>query len=625
MSNLINLSFKSFQHYESKFFMNFFKSNVIKKNVFIINLLKLFLIIFVFNILVFSPAFFVKHIFAVKYFSIVTPALFILTTLYFFLKTISLEKLDKTMLSTSIFKEDFIRFLKKDFGFNIKFSMVCGLVPFFYVLINYSIILSLGGISYINMALFTAIYLAVFLLIPGIINLVFYLKNKELKEVFFHVENYREIKYIHLLFLGIIFLIFTSIILAVVTAASKNFILSLTISIVISAILAVITNSYFDKKGLYNKNNWILFFNRLKNESSEIKSGGKLNLIFVFRSLRFLIPVMVFIVAFAILNLSNPVLKLSTNVLLIQCFLLPMLLIYPAVKEIISSNILKKRALTFTVFVFSIIFILNFFNTLQVSEIFKKESLITNFKDIFVPLFTFYNSIYGIRDTFINGFFFLFTALVIPLFFSFYLINFKFLELRRFLEKRIDKKLTSKLNGIDSGLIFGDSVSKYPFIFSLIVNFLIISVLLLELQNFSNFISGIIDTLQIASIFKFKFLTRENIDFFFNTLAGITVALITLKLAMQLVSSFLSHFMLFTDEIVYVENKIFSNIILRIPVTKVNYIIIRQNIIEKLLDIGTIFIETSDKNGMIKIKSISSIKDKNKEIMEKIKIGLQKI
>jgi hypothetical protein len=57
----------------------------------------------------------------------------------------------------------------------------------------------------------------------------------------------------------------------------------------------------------------------------------------------------------------------------------------------------------------------------------------------------------------------------------------------------------------------------------------------------------------------------------------------------------------------------------------VNFIIIKQSIIEKFLDIGTIFIETSDKNGLIKIKSISSIKDKNKEIMDKIKIGLQKI
>ena len=84
-------------------------------------------------------------------------------------------------------------------------------------------------------------------------------------------------------------------------------------------------------------------------------------------------------------------------------------------------------------------------------------------------------------------------------------------------------------------------------------------------------------------------------------------------------SSILSHFILFSDEIVYYENKIYKNTILRIPLTRINYILIKQNIIEKIFDFGTLFIETIDKSGVIKIKGIPSIKEKNILIMDKIK------
>ena len=83
--------------------------------------------------------------------------------------------------------------------------------------------------------------------------------------------------------------------------------------------------------------------------------------------------------------------------------------------------------------------------------------------------------------------------------------------------------------------------------------------------------------------------------------------------------------MLFNDEIVYLQNKIVSKTILRVPLSKINYFIVKQNLIERLLDIGSIYIETQDKNGIIKITGVSSIKEKNILIMEKIKSGLQKI
>ena len=73
---------------------------------------------------------------------------------------------------------------------------------------------------------------------------------------------------------------------------------------------------------------------------------------------------------------------------------------------------------------------------------------------------------------------------------------------------------------------------------------------------------------------------------------------------------------------IYLENKVITKTVLRIPISKINYIVIKQSFLEKLLDIGTIFIETSDKSSYIKIRGISSISEKNMLIMEKIKSDL---
>jgi hypothetical protein len=129
----------------------------------------------------------------------------------------------------------------------------------------------------------------------------------------------------------------------------------------------------------------------------------------------------------------------------------------------------------------------------------------------------------------------------------------------------------------------------------------------------------IFDTFKISEVFNFTFLSLKNISSFFSTIFYIFLLFIILKYALSFFSSILSHFILFSDEIIYYENKIYKNTILRIPLTRINYILIKQNIIEKIFDFGTLFIETIDKSGVIKIKGIPSIKEKNILIMDKIK------
>ena len=97
------------------------------------------------------------------------------------------------------------------------------------------------------------------------------------------------------------------------------------------------------------------------------------------------------------------------------------------------------------------------------------------------------------------------------------------------------------------------------------------------------------------------------------------MSIAVIKLAGYFYSSIFSHFILFEDEVIYYEDKLVKKTILRIPLTQINYIIIKQNIFEKIFDYGSIFIETSDKYGLVKIKGIPAIKEKNILIMDKIK------
>jgi len=285
----------------------------------------------------------------------------------------------------------------------------------------------------------------------------------------------------------------------------------------------------------------------------------------------------------------------------------------------------SERSFIFTVFIFLVLFILNFLQPVDFSEIYKNNSIFVVIRNFINPLLSFYNSFCTAKNLFFENIFTLFIFFT-PLFFTLILfLNNKLLIKKNKIELSIDKKITNDLLRNNSTLIFGDSLSKYPFIFSFIVSSLVIIFIIMESQVLSDFFYQLITTLQIAAVFKLNFLIKENINLFFNITVNFIIIIISVRLLVFLFSSFLSHFMLFADEIVFIDNKFMSKTVLRIPVAHINYFVIKQNLLEKLLDIGTIFFETTDKNGLIMIKGISSINEKNKLIMENIKIGIQKV
>jgi hypothetical protein len=534
--------------------------------------IKTLLTFFVYNSIVFLPIFIIsKSSFSLNMFILLNIIIFILLTVNTILKLTNFEKVNKIFYDTTPVKSDFFNLLQNDIIFNICFSILISTASFIYILIIYSITLISQSIKFPQFAILLIAFLLIISLSIFIFNIIYLLKKRDLKNTFFKLQNYK---------------IFNSNIF------SKN-----------KIIKKIVKEKSETNKSTHNTNQYnnILFLLKLS------------------------YPVLIFIVLLILLLVFDKFLKLSLNLILFQSLIFPMFFVYPLLKsqnQFVKNN---NRPFIFTVFIFSILFIINFFQPVATQQLFKKGSALIALKDFINPIFISYNNFINAKNSFFSNIFIIFVFFAPVLFLIVYNLNNKLLMLKNNFERFSDNKIVKKLGSHNSTLIFGDTISKYPFIFSLILNLILISILIIEKTAFSDFFFNLINTLQISSVFHFNFLTKENIFIFFNILFNILIAILIFRLFILLISSFFSHFMLFNDEIIYIENKTFFNTTLRIPITNINYIIIKQNILEKLLDIGTIFIETADKNGIIRINGISSIKEKNKIIMEKVKIGLQKI
>ncbi|OHD82172.1 MAG: hypothetical protein A2355_14880 [Spirochaetes bacterium RIFOXYB1_FULL_32_8] len=126
-------------------------------------------------------------------------------------------------------------------------------------------------------------------------------------------------------------------------------------------------------------------------------------------------------------------------------------------------------------------------------------------------------------------------------------------------------------------------------------------------------------------MFKIDIFTQSNIKFFFDSIFYISLIYIAYISLIDFIGAMFSHIMLFSGEVVFVKNLLITRNITRVPITRINHLVIKQNFIERFLDIGSLLIETSDRGLVMSVKGVTSITEKNRKIMDKVKVGLQKI
>ncbi len=248
--------------------------------------------------------------------------------------------------------------------------------------------------------------------------------------------------------------------------------------------------------------------------------------------------------------------------------------------------------------------------------------IITNniFLNFFVqPIIDNLNIFIATFNVIISKYGFIFIVLT-PVIYVLTIISFKslFASLNN-IKKINDKFLIKSLHLEKFSLLFADSLTFFPVLFFLIEYLLILFLSHCLKENIINWLDKIFITFQIKEVFKISLFDRENIEKLYNYAQFILLAYIFFKTIIITISNLLSHIILIDDELIIVKNLIFNNIKIRVPVTNIKFVIVKQNIIERLFDSGTILLETSDKTGVIKIDSVGKIRSKSKQIMEILK------
>jgi hypothetical protein len=291
---------------------------------------------------------------------------------------------------------------------------------------------------------------------------------------------------------------------------------------------------------------------------------------------------------------------------------------YPLLRRIFPD----KRfyiAFRFTLLIFSILVIFLFFSPLEFTMIKGEHPCGILFYEIISPLAETLTSVFKSFHTILEAVPFPLVIILPLIFFPVLAFNRGIYEMAYLMRKHFEKRLQRKLFGKKTKLYFFSVLSPYHGIFSFIGIALIALILFHEITPVARLLYGLVVTFKIAQVFRLTFLTYEAIHQSVFILFTAIAVLILLRVTGRFLSSLRSYLCLSTDEFVFAENKIFSYTLLRIPLKKVTCTMIKQSPLERIVDTGTLFIESTEGSGMIRIKGVPFIRERHKLFMEKVK------
>lgn len=564
MKYLITNTFKTLGFFESKTLLNSIKNN---SKISLYTKYSIFILLF--NLLTFLPLFFIYNKAASSLLFLTLTAI-IISLLIIRLNYLFKRKdiLEKKIVNNSLIKDDLINFAKHNISYNFKIGSLLAFLIFSYSFFVHFILLWISpGYSVSKFIIINILYFASIFLVIYLISILYYFTNTGKKQIFFKISS------------------------------KKN-------------------------TGLYKRSNWVYYLNKLNSRlQASLKKININNLLIFRRSIKILYPILIFIGTLVLLSLLNNNIDLSIKIRMFISMIFSLFFTFPVIKTINKNESINesKNPFTLTVIIFFMALLLLSISSIKLNITITEGTFLFSFSGFILPLIEWVNSFAESIRTTANSLNILIIIILPILFFLLFYVFIKIYDLFKYISKNIDFKLKQDLSKKNPSIIFGDSISLYPFLYSLLGNGIIILLLNIELQPISEFFYNLFTTFQVSEIFKLSFLEYNNIYAFFKTIFYIFISITILKLTLQFFSSILSHFILLNDEIIFYENKIYKKTILRVPLSRINYVICKQNILERILDIGTIYIETVDKNGIIKIKGIPSLQEKNVLIMDKIK------
>lgn len=520
------------------------------------------------------------------------------------------ERLKNMYKMLEIFRDSF-----KHISFQLNFCLQISAIIILPVAITTLTALSLGSVA--------ALFLELLAVFCGCFAAVYFLIFKKLPQPeLLDLENFKENNTVDLpllLFLTAPIFVLLFIILLV---CRLPLIFTLIISAAISAAFGIIAHFALRYFGLYSKTRRRVLFYKIHAKIIDYTEELSALKIILKSYRKYALPINTCLISFLLLEIfCKPFLKSQSNIL----FLVQMITLaasYPIFSRLKRYDNTSNRQFINTVSIDLLIIILFLISSVRITPL--CENLPQLVKDIICPITGLIDNILAHIDNLKNTVSYHKILLPIPVFLAVYFLNSVALRLIYLLGNISFRTSQKELSGELPVILFNSNLSLYPVLFYAVISGAGLLLLYIEIPFISNLFFTLIGTLQVEEVFKITIFSLENITKFFKAITILWTAWYVLKIVLHFNRAIFSHFILLQNEVILICNNLLHREAFRIPLSKIDQVHSQQNAIERLLDIGSISLKTREVDNSVVIPGVPAVSEKNRMLMDKIKIDLQK-
>lgn len=437
------------------------------------------------------------------------------------------------------------------------------------------------------------------------------------------LDNFKENNAVDLPLLLLLTVPVSALLFVILFLCKLHPVAALLISAAFCLVLGTIAHFALRYFGLYSKSKRRVLYYKIRGKATDfIEELSVLKVLLKFYR-RYALPINTFIISFILLELfGKSFLKSQSNILfLVQ--LLTLTASYPIFSHFNRYDNTGKRQFINTASITLLVIILFLISSVRITP--HCEGLPQYAKDIICPITNLIDNILAHIDNLKNMASYRKILLPIPAFLAVYFISFAALKFLHLLEKISFATSQKELSGERPVILFNSNLSLYPVLFYAAASGAGLLLLYIEIPFFSNLFFTLIGTLQVEEVFKITLFSLENITKFFKAVTILWTAWCALQILLRFNLAMFSHFILLKNEVIFIRNNVIHRETFRIPLSKIDQVYTNQNALERFLDIGSVSLKTKETDNHVLIAGVPAVSEKNRMLMDRIKIDLQKI
>lgn len=434
--------------------------------------------------------------------------------------------------------------------------------------------------------------------------------------------NFKENNAVDLPLLVLLTVPLFAVLFAILQLCRLPLILAFVISVAVSTAFGIAAHFVLRYFGLYNKTRRRILFYKVHAKVTDFTEELSVLKVILQFYRRYTLPINTFVISFLILEIfGKSFLKSQSNILfLVQMFTLAAS--YPIFSHFNRYDNTSKRQFINTVSIDLLVIVLFLISSIRITPL--CENFPQYAKDVICPITGLVDNILAHIDSLKNMASYHKILLPIPAFLAVYFLSFAALKLLHLLERISFRTSQKELSGEVPVILFNSNLSLYPVLFYAAASGAGLLLLYIEIPFISNLFFTLIGTLQVEEIFKITLFSLENITKFFKAVTILWTAWCALQVLLRFNLAMFSHFILLQNEVIFIRNNLIHRETFRIPLSKIDQVYTQQNAAERFLDIGSVSLKTRETDNPVVIPGVPAVSEKNRMLMDKIKIDLQK-